>query len=104
MPVAAGAAIACPQRKVIVLEGDGSAMYTLQSLWTMAREGLNVTTLIFSDLCERDLQYLAWGTIERRGRESRAACAGYAVARETRYRLGSTRTRHGCGRFACSNM
>ena len=49
MPVAIGAAIACPDRKVITLEGDGSAMYTLQSLWTMAREGLNVTTLIFAN-------------------------------------------------------
>ena len=39
-PVAVGAAIACPDRKVIALEGDGSAMYTLQALWTMAREGL----------------------------------------------------------------
>jgi acetolactate synthase I/II/III large subunit len=49
MPVAIGAAIACPERKVIALEGDGSAMYTLQSLWTMAREGLAVTVLIFAN-------------------------------------------------------
>ena len=49
MPVAIGAAIACPDRKVIALEGDGSAMYTLQSLWTMAREGLAITTLIFAN-------------------------------------------------------
>jgi acetolactate synthase-1/2/3 large subunit len=49
MPVAVGAAIACPERKVIALEGDGSAMYTLQSLWTMAREGLAVTVLIFAN-------------------------------------------------------
>ena len=49
MPVAVGAAIACPDRKVIALEGDGSAMYTLQSLWTMAREGLAITTLIFAN-------------------------------------------------------
>jgi acetolactate synthase I/II/III large subunit len=49
MPVAIGAAIACPDRKVIALEGDGSAMYTVQSLWTMAREGLPVTTLIFAN-------------------------------------------------------
>ncbi|MDP6707176.1 MAG: acetolactate synthase large subunit [Alphaproteobacteria bacterium] len=48
-PVATGAAIACPERKVIALEGDGSAMYTLQSLWTMAREGLDVTVLIFAN-------------------------------------------------------
>ena len=49
MPVAIGAAIACPDRKVIALEGDGSAMYTVQSLWTMAREGLDVTVLIFAN-------------------------------------------------------
>ena len=49
MPVAVGAAIACPDRKVIALVGDGSAMYTLQALWTMAREGLDVTTLIFAN-------------------------------------------------------
>jgi acetolactate synthase-1/2/3 large subunit len=47
-PVAVGAAIACPDRKVIALEGDGSAMYTLQALWTQAREGLNVVTVIFA--------------------------------------------------------
>ncbi len=49
MPVAVGAAIACPERKVIALEGDGSAMYTVQSLWTMARENLDVTVLIFAN-------------------------------------------------------
>jgi acetolactate synthase-1/2/3 large subunit len=49
MPVAIGAAIACPDRKVIALEGDGSAMYTLQSLWTMAREALGITVLIFAN-------------------------------------------------------
>ena len=49
MPVAIGAAIACPDRKVIALEGDGSAMYTLQSLWTMAREALDVTVLILAN-------------------------------------------------------
>jgi acetolactate synthase-1/2/3 large subunit len=49
LPVAVGAAIACPDRKVICLEGDGSAMYTIQSLWTMARENLDVTVVIFSN-------------------------------------------------------
>jgi acetolactate synthase I/II/III large subunit len=48
-PVATGAAIACPDRKVICMVGDGSAMYTLQSLWTQAREGLNVTTIVFAN-------------------------------------------------------
>jgi acetolactate synthase-1/2/3 large subunit len=49
LPVAVGAACACPDRKVIALEADGSAMYTIQALWTMARENLNVTTVIFAN-------------------------------------------------------
>jgi acetolactate synthase-1/2/3 large subunit len=49
LPVAVGAAIACPQRKVIALEADGSGMYTLQALWTMARESLDVTVVIFAN-------------------------------------------------------
>jgi acetolactate synthase I/II/III large subunit len=49
MPVGTGAAVACPERKVICLEGDGSAMYTLQALWTQARERLDVTTVIYAN-------------------------------------------------------
>ena len=49
LPLATGAAVACPDRKVISLEADGSGMYTLQSLWTQAREGLNVMTLILAN-------------------------------------------------------
>ncbi|WP_171231018.1 acetolactate synthase large subunit [Ruegeria sp. HKCCA6707] len=49
LPCATGAAIACPDRKVIALTGDGSAMYTLQSLWTMARENLDVTIVVFAN-------------------------------------------------------
>jgi acetolactate synthase-1/2/3 large subunit len=49
LPVAVGAALACAQRKVIALEGDGSAMYTLQALWTMARESLDVTIVVFAN-------------------------------------------------------
>lgn len=48
-PVATGAAIACPDRKVICMVGDGSAMYTIQSLWTQAREGLNIVTIVFAN-------------------------------------------------------
>jgi acetolactate synthase I/II/III large subunit len=46
LPLATGAAVACPDRPVIVLEADGSAMYTVQALWTQAREELDVTTII----------------------------------------------------------
>ena len=48
-PVATGAAVACPDRKVICLTGDGSAMYTIQALWTQARENLDVLTIIFAN-------------------------------------------------------
>ena len=49
LPMATGAAIACPARKVICLQGDGGAMYTLQALWSQAREKLDVTTVIFAN-------------------------------------------------------
>ncbi len=49
LPVAVGAATACPDRPVLALVGDGSAMYTIQALWTIAREGLDVTTVIFNN-------------------------------------------------------
>jgi acetolactate synthase-1/2/3 large subunit len=56
LPTATGAAIACPDRRVISLQADGSAMYTIQSLWTQARERLNVTTLLCSNRAYRILQ------------------------------------------------
>jgi acetolactate synthase I/II/III large subunit len=49
LPCAAGAAIACPDRKVIVLESDGSGMYMPQALWTHAREQLDVLTIVFAN-------------------------------------------------------
>ncbi len=49
MPCAIGAALACPDRPVINLQADGSAMYTIQALWTQAREALDITTLICSN-------------------------------------------------------
>jgi acetolactate synthase-1/2/3 large subunit len=49
LPVALGAAVACPGRKVIALEADGSAMYTPQTLWTMAREDLDVIVVILAN-------------------------------------------------------
>jgi acetolactate synthase-1/2/3 large subunit len=49
MPLAVGAAIACPDRRVLCLTADGSAMYTVQALWTMARESLNITTVVFAN-------------------------------------------------------
>ena len=49
LPLAAGAAVACPDRKVIALQADGSGMYTNQALWTMARENLDVVTIIMKN-------------------------------------------------------
>jgi len=51
LPVATGAAVACPERPVVCLEADGSAMYSLSALWTQAREELNVTTVILNNGC-----------------------------------------------------
>lgn len=65
MPLAVGAAVACPDRKVMCLSADGSGMYTLQALWTMAREGLNVTTVVFANrsyaVLKREFSYLGVG-------------------------------------------
>lgn len=49
LPCATGAAVACPDRPVICLQGDGGGMYTLQALWTQAREKLNVTNIILAN-------------------------------------------------------
>jgi acetolactate synthase I/II/III large subunit len=49
LPVAVGAAVAAPDRRVVALEADGSALYTIQSWWTMAREELDVTTVILNN-------------------------------------------------------
>lgn len=49
MPMATGAAIACPNRPVLNVQADGSAMYAIQSLWTQAREGLNITTVLLNN-------------------------------------------------------
>lgn len=46
LPAAVGAAVACPDRRVVAIVGDGSAMYTVQALWSMARENLNITVII----------------------------------------------------------
>lgn len=56
IPLAAGAAIACPERKVVALQADGSGMYTLQGLWTQAREQLDVVTIVFANRAYAILQ------------------------------------------------
>lgn len=49
LPLALGAAIACPERKVLALEADGSGMYTVQALWSMVREQVDVTVVIMNN-------------------------------------------------------
>ena len=55
-PVAVGAALAAPDRPVISLQADGSGLYTVQALWTQAREGLNITTVVCANHRYRILQ------------------------------------------------
>lgn len=73
LPAAVGAAVACPDRRVIALQADGSGMYTLQALWTMARESLDVTVVICANHRYRILEIeLARAGVQDPGRASRA--------------------------------
>ncbi len=56
LPCAAGAALACPDRKVLAFQADGSGMYTVQTLWTMAREALDITVVVCSNRSYHILQ------------------------------------------------
>lgn len=66
LPLAVGAAVASPDRPVLCLSADGSGMYTLQALWTMAREGLGITTVLFANraygVLKREFAGLGVGT------------------------------------------
>jgi len=73
LPCATGAAVACPDRKVIAFQADGSGMYTVQSLWTQARERLDVTTLLCNNRRYRILQVeLARAGVTEPGRKARS--------------------------------
>jgi acetolactate synthase-1/2/3 large subunit len=73
LPVALGAALACSGRKVVALEADGSAMYTFQSLWTMARERLDVTIVILANrryrILDVEMRRTGGGTVGPRADE-----------------------------------
>ncbi len=72
LPTAVGAAVACPDRRVIALQADGSGMYTLQALWTAARESLDLVALICANRSYRILQVeLARAGIAEPGRHAR---------------------------------
>ncbi|BBX76025.1 acetolactate synthase large subunit [Mycobacterium shinjukuense] len=66
IPTAVGAAVAAPDRPVLCLESDGSAMYTISGLWTQARENLDVTTVIYNngayDILRIELQRVGAGS------------------------------------------
>ena len=66
IPTAVGAAVAAPDRPVLCLESDGSAMYTISGLWTQAREKLNVTTVVYDnsayDILRVELQRVGAGS------------------------------------------
>jgi acetolactate synthase-1/2/3 large subunit len=66
LPLAVGSAVACLDRRILCLTADGSAMYTPQALWTMGREGLNVTTVVFANrdyaVLKREFSYLGVGS------------------------------------------
>lgn len=66
IPAAVGAAVAAPDRPVLCLQADGSAMYTISGLWTQARENLDVTTVIYNngayDILRIELQRVGAGS------------------------------------------
>ena len=72
LPLGTGAAVACPGRKVVCLQADGSAMYTVQALWTQAREQLDVVTVIFANrayaILEGELKNVGAGAAGRNAR------------------------------------
>jgi acetolactate synthase-1/2/3 large subunit len=65
-----GAAVACPDRKVVCLESDGSGMYTVQGLWTMARERLDIVTVLFNnrtyEILKGEFQHVGAGEAGRK--------------------------------------
>ena len=93
LPMATGAAVAAPDRPVLCLQADGSAMYTLQALWTQAREGLNVTTVRAVEPELRDLEHRTPS-----GRRRRRWPAGPPAVGPDRSRSGllRARARDGC--------
>jgi len=97
MPVATGAAVACPDRKVVNLEADGSAMYQrLQSLWTQAREHLDVTTIIFDNRAYAILNL----ELSRVGARTDGNCRDQFDLVASADRLRCARARHGRRRDA----
>ena len=96
LPLAVGAAIACPDRKVVALQADGSGMYSLQAIWTIARERLDVTICIWANRAYAILKGELVGVGAGTGAEKHTACFLYRPAS----RLGEACGRNGRGRRA----
>jgi thiamine pyrophosphate-dependent acetolactate synthase large subunit-like protein len=96
LPNAVGAAIACPDRPVLALIGDGTAMYTIQALWTMARENLHVISIIFNNASYSVLNV----ELERVGAGSGGAKARAQLTSTARAEFRAAGTGHGRARGA----
>ena len=96
LPVALGAAVASPGRRVLALQADGSSLYTSQSWWTMARHGLDVTTVLFNNHSYAILNM----ELQRVGVEGGRQGPGDARSVGSRHRLRWAGGRHGCASLA----
>src|ERR687890_29060 len=112
VPLATGAAIACPDRKVICLQADGSAMYTVQALWTQAREGLDVTTVVLDNrsyaILKGELANVGAGTTGRKADDlmelARPALDWIAIARGMGVEAGRARTMEEFNRLLATGL
>ena len=97
LPVAVGAAVACPDRRVVALESDGSAMYTMQAWWTMAREGLDVTTILCNNSSYAVLN-MELGRVgvegSRAARQGRCSTSAAPTSTSSRWRAAWASPRH----------
>ena len=109
LPLATGAAVGAPGRRVVALQADGSAMYTLQALWTQAREKLDVTTVLLSNRNYRDPARRARQCRRQSRDASRSTCWTSAIPISTgsaspRLRRRGRPRHHGNDSPTCSPM